>query len=92
MMAMLCSLVAAWLMAPPEDTPPKDALSLPDACGPCSRGAHHCDGVLTTTTLSGLNFDIGGLDLNQKTSNSYPQMKEQLRTTTFLVKDKCIRS
>lgn len=51
-----------------------------------------CDGELTTTTLSGLNFDMGGPDSNEKTNNAYTQMKEQLNIITFLIKDKFIRT
>lgn len=50
------------------------------------------DGELTTTTLSGLNFDMGCLDSNKKTNNAYTQMKEQLGIITFLIEDKCIRT
>ena len=86
---IVLSLVTTWLTVPPRRAcsnkrtqPSGHAWALP----------RDCDGELPTATLSGLNFDISGLDLIQKTNNSYIQIKEPFRTTTFLTKDKCIRS
>lgn len=86
---IVLSLVITWLTVPPRRVrsnkrtqPSEHAWDLP----------RDCDGELPMTTLSGLNFDISGLDLTQKTNNSYTQIKEPFRTTTFLTKDKCIRS
>lgn len=82
----MLSLITAWLTAPPQDRALReDALSLLAYAG-CAHGE------LTTTILLGLNVDISGLDLNQKTKTSYMQVKGLLRNTTFLIKARFIRS
>lgn len=80
-MATLCFHL---LLCHPSTHAPEDGLSLWARVG-------HAKGNCPTA-LPGLSFDVGGLDVNQETNTSYPQMKEQLRTTTFLIKDKCKRS
>lgn len=78
----MLSLITFWLnMLLEKSMFQENVPNLPNSCGPCPYwGIHphwHCH----------VNCDIGGLNLNQKTNNSYTHT-QQFRTTTFLIEDK----